>query len=69
MSSYSLADVEVQLRDVAFSGSEGSGIDDICVDAGPADRSFVVTLSTSPDTALAGQLSSVVVLMLMAYQR
>ena len=47
-------DVEVQLRDRSFSGAEGTNVT-VCVDAGPANRSFVVSLSTSPITALAGK--------------
>lgn len=44
----------VQLQAVAYSGAEGSFVNP-CVDAGPADRPFTITLSTSPNTAFAGQ--------------
>lgn len=47
------ADVTVQLQDVAYSSAEGS-IVTVCVDGGPADRPFNVTLATSPGTAVAG---------------
>lgn len=45
--------VTVQLQDVAYSGAEGSVVS-VCVDGGPADRTFNVTLATSPDMAVAG---------------
>ena len=48
----------VQLQDLAYSGAEESSVN-ICVDVGPADRAFTVTLSTIPDTASAGQLNLV----------
>ena len=47
-------DVDVQIRDIAYSGAEGSFVS-VCIDAGPTERPFSVTLSTSPDSALAGQ--------------
>ena len=47
-----LADVIVQLQDVAYSGAEGGSVN-VCVIADPADRAFTVTLSTSQDTASA----------------
>ena len=45
----------VQLQDVAYSGAEGGNVN-VCVDASATDRAFVVTLSTSQDTASAGML-------------
>lgn len=45
--------VSVQIQDTAYSGAEGSVVR-VCVDGGPADRPFNVTLATLPQTAIAG---------------